>query len=100
MIVMRRGRPPRPALERFWEKVDKGADGECWPWTGTLVLGYGVFCLGHGKKVKAHRYMYKIIFGDIGDKLVIHICGNKRCCNPLHLKLGLYKDRYYPGRDY
>src|SRR5690606_41587027 len=28
---------------RFWSKVERGSDAECWLWRGTLVEGYGQF---------------------------------------------------------
>lgn len=36
------GPKPRPVVERFWDKVTKGAPDECWLWRASgLPKGYG-----------------------------------------------------------
>jgi hypothetical protein len=36
----------------------------------------------------AHRASYKTFIGPIpDDKRIVHICGNRLCINPQHLKL-------------
>lgn len=38
---------------------------------------------------RAHRVAYILTKGDIPDGLLIlHSCGNRRCCNPAHLRQG------------
>lgn len=50
----------RPAEERFWSKVDKNGDDQCWLWMGgKTTKGYGTFMLHPGKLVMAHRYAYR-----------------------------------------
>jgi hypothetical protein len=42
-----------------------------------------------GKKQYVHRMMYRKFYGKIPkNKVVMHICDNPSCCNPLHLRLG------------
>lgn len=72
-------------LSRFWSKVD--TSGECWPWTaGTSTAGYGAFWHG-GQMQKAHRVSYELEHGTIrADRFVDHVCHNRRCVRPAHLR--------------
>jgi hypothetical protein len=69
--------------DRFWSKVDRRDDSECWPWLASFFPnGYGQF--GH---VGAHRASYEINVGPIPAGLVIdHTCGQRYCVNPRHLE--------------
>jgi hypothetical protein len=81
--------------ERFWGKVDKSAgEDNCWPWIGAKRTdGYGVVKIKNTLQ-KAHRVAWSI--SHPGESLtwlthsdgqvVDHLCGNKGCCNPLHLE--------------
>ena len=72
---------------RFWEKVEKAGDADCWTWTGAKKnLGYGnVRYLG--RVLAAHRVAYELLIGPIPDGLVLdHLCRNPRCVNPAHLE--------------
>lgn len=81
-------------LERFWSKVDKKGDDECWGWLGTIDReGYGNLAInlpdGRNTTRKAHRIMWSIYNEEIPKSMVVmHICDNPPCCNPKHLKLG------------
>ena len=45
---------------RFWKKVDRKSEGECWPWLGSKSgAGYGSMYL-RGKSVRAHRISWSI----------------------------------------
>lgn len=71
------GRPPRPAPDRFWVKVDKS--GKCWLWTGARSkAGYGQFRpVCSGKSHATHRYAYELLVGPIPDGLTLdHLCHN------------------------
>lgn len=72
--------------ERFLSRVQKGAPGECWEWTGWLSdKGYGTFW--DDGQVKAHRTSYELHVGPIPEGLEIdHLCRNRSCVNPEHLE--------------
>lgn len=89
--------------DRFWSKVDRKADDECWPWTAALAGGrdgesYGYFRISQPRRqVYAHRFAYCDSNGvDIrsldSSTVVRHRCDNTICCNPAHLEPGIQKD--------
>lgn len=82
-------------VARFWAKVDRRSDDECWPWLGwTNRDGYGLFRGARDsteRRVSAHRFAYELHVGPIADDLVIdHVrdrgCTTRSCCNPAHLE--------------
>lgn len=85
-----------PTFEnRFWSKVDRRSDEECWPWMAAVRKnneGYGAFWF-EGRHHPSNRIAYMLSNGDIPlGQVVCHTCDNPRCCNPSHLFLGTPRD--------
>lgn len=82
---------PRSLAERFWEKVEQGAEDECWIWIGAIfrnTLGYGQIQMG-GRPHLAHRVSWLLANGPVPDgSQVLHRCDVAPCVNPAHLFLG------------
>lgn len=76
-------------VEHFWMRVDKS--GDCWLWTGALDQGYGAV-QWRGRVLRTHRVAYEIEHGRIpAGMMVDHICRNRTCVNPQHLRLATAK---------
>lgn len=85
------GCAPRPPIERFLAKVMHDGVTTCWHWSGSANPHYGSFAVdaskAHAKRVGAHRFAYETFVGAIPDgKEIDHICRNKLCVNPAHLR--------------
>lgn len=93
--------------EHFWARVDTSAGPDaCWPYTGVVDSdGHGQFSIwtrGRAYTLKAHRLAWTFTHGPVprdpalrnGDHgtIVRLSCGNRRCCNPRHLRLGTQQD--------
>jgi hypothetical protein len=98
--------PLRDPVERSWEKVNKRGPDECWPWLGKKTSSkfkYGVFILNgrrkHTKLVLAHRFAYRLEYGDAAlpdDICLLHlVCDNPPCCNPRHTGPGTRAQNVY-----
>lgn len=79
-------------INRFWSRVRRGADDECWPWTGHLIrAGYGRLSV-KGKSRASHRLAYFIQHGiDPMELPILHSCDNPPCCNWRHLRADTYQ---------
>lgn len=84
-------------VERFLKSVREGKNG-CIEWTGTKDdRGYGTISAtprkNLKKNIKAYRLSYRLFNGKLQRGLVIdHICRNKSCVNPKHLRQVSYRD--------
>ena len=74
-------------MDRFWSKVDKTPETECWHWTSAITTeGYGQFWFNRRPRL-AHRLAYEMLVGPIPEGLVIdHLCRVRHCVNPAHME--------------
>jgi hypothetical protein len=70
------------------EHIDRGDPGGCWPWMRSVGShGYGQL-RWDGTTRLIHRVVWEHVNGTIPKGLTVdHICHNRRCCNPDHLRL-------------
>lgn len=73
--------------ERFWSKVEKSGPDDCWPWRGAIsgTTGYGNFYVNSRTRL-AHRVAYELSGRDLDDEHIDHMCFNRTCVNPRHLR--------------
>jgi hypothetical protein len=85
--MVRGGYPKAPLEVRFWGKVAKAGEDECWLWQAKKgSKGYGLI-YRDGRNIQAHRISYELNVGPIPAGLEIdHLCNVRACVNPRHLE--------------
>lgn len=80
-------RAQAPEVFRFLSKVEMTPG--CWKWQGSVIGGgYGRFWAG-GSYYSAHRWAFEYIGKQhiLNGMVIDHICRNRLCVNPAHLRL-------------
>lgn len=82
---------PKESIDRIFRKIKIDGNG-CWNWCGSLNRGYGEVRINN-KLYRIHRLMYAWLVTSIPSgkgrdiPVLDHICNNRACCNPAHLRL-------------
>jgi predicted nucleic acid-binding Zn ribbon protein len=71
----------------------------CLEWPGsTTSAGYGHMKASAGTWVVTHRLAFQLARGPIEPGLVLdHLCRNRRCCNPAHLRAVTQRENILAG---
>lgn len=89
-------------LERLKRRIIINPKTGCWEWQGSKNSSeYGNIYVGK-RHFKAHRLMWKCVYGDTQGLQVLHKCDNPSCVRPSHLFLGTQaenmRDKVLKGR--
>jgi hypothetical protein len=84
-------------IRRIFTKIKFEKGNQCWLWTGNRnKRGYGRLRF-NGPKVRIHRIIYAWLKGPVPKgfgkdiEIIDHICNNRLCCNPDHLRLTTHR---------
>ena len=87
--------------ERWWSKLKVNDENGCWEWQSgsKLPSGYGTFWW-NGSKKGIHRVSHSVFNGPIPEGLdVDHICLNRGCANPAHLRAVTHRENMLYGNS-
>ena len=81
---------------------DRGYSTPCWIWQGSTRGGYGMIS-NYGntgsKMIGAHTFYYEQKYGKVPSGMVLdHLCDQRICVNPEHLKLCTHEENIRRGK--
>lgn len=81
-------------MHRFWEKVYRHGDDECWLWIGHIRSdGYAGQFSFNGRRQLARQWAWEFTHGPVPPgHVVICCCGRKSCVNPRHMSISKKND--------
>jgi hypothetical protein len=87
----------------FWSFVQMGEPDECWEWQGvTYSSGSPAYRIkrfwSRASQFSASRAAAWFAWGDIGRLPITQVCGNIKCCNPLHIRVKSVPHFYHHRR--
>src|SRR5262245_11493011 len=90
---------PKDFLMRFWSKVDKKGENDCWKWISAVSNGYGYFSVANGFRMRAHVISYELRarMPLPSDMEIDHVCRNTLCVNPKHLEVVSHRENMLRG---
>ncbi len=88
-----------PLPPRITRRIIPNPQTGCWEWTGAQRKGYGQ--VGWQRRVVVvHRLVWQTLRGPIPEGLVMdHLCRNRCCCNPDHLRVVTGYENVMDGRS-
>lgn len=84
---------------RAWKKITPCPMSGCWLWIGKWQhQGYGIACLPNRASQVAHRWVYRMLVGEVPAGLDLdHLCRVRCCVNPAHIEPVSHRENILRG---